>query len=154
MKNEALPGTGLISRIERLIGAKVESYNPVSGGYTPAIRLLCRTSTTSFFAKIGVTPLTTQFLRREIRMYNSIRGAFLPTLLAFEDDETAPILLIEDLSTGYWPPPWDERRIDIVLGQVDIMHNTPTSIESFAEAHGDIGLNWQIVAADPTPFLG
>src|SRR5215471_6405760 len=106
MKNEGLPDRELMSRIERLIGAKVESCTAVSGGYTPALRLVCKTSATSFFAKIGVTPLTTEFLRREIRIYNSIRCVFMPTLLACEDDESAPILLIEDLSTSYWPPPW------------------------------------------------
>jgi hypothetical protein len=36
-------GRELASRIERLIGSPVESYTPVAGGYTPAVRLRCRT---------------------------------------------------------------------------------------------------------------
>ena len=60
----------LALRIERLIGASIESYTPVASGYTPAMRLLCRTTKTSFFAKIRTTPLTSQFLRREMHVYN------------------------------------------------------------------------------------
>ena len=114
----------LALRIERLIGAQVASYTPVAGGYTPATRLLCRTPTTSFFAKIGVTPLTSQFLRRELHVYNSVSGAFMPQLVAWEDHEAAPILVIEDLSAAHWPPPWDERQVDLVLAQIHAMHHT------------------------------
>src|SRR5262249_48128636 len=99
-------------RIERLIGAKLESYTPVAGGYSLATRLLCRTTTASFFAKIGATPLTSQFLRREMHVYNSVSGAFMPKLVAWEDHESAPILVLEDLSAAQWPPPWDERRAE------------------------------------------
>src|SRR4051812_21594664 len=93
----------LTSRIERLAGARVESYRRVEGGYTPALRLLCRTSKGSFFAKVGTTPVTCEALGREIHVYNSVGGDFMPRLLASEDDETEPILLIEDLSAQHWP---------------------------------------------------
>lgn len=43
----------LAQRIERLIDAPIESYRVVSGGYTPALRMLCRTATASFFAKVS-----------------------------------------------------------------------------------------------------
>src|SRR5579862_7956765 len=108
---------GLADRIERLIGAKIESYRRVEGGYTPALRLLCTTTSATFFVKVGVTPLTGEFLRREIHVYNSIRGGFMPTLVAWEDHEAEPILVIEDLSAHDWPPPWDERRVERVLAQ-------------------------------------
>ena len=140
-------------RIERLIGAKIESYRPVEGGYTPAIRLLCSTTKASFFVKIGSTPLTSEWLRREIRMYTCIRGDFLPHLVAWEDHASAPILVIEDLSAHQWPPPWDERRIDLVLTQIDVMHKTPAPLEPYAQVHGTHRAGWQAVAADPAPFL-
>ena len=54
----------LASRIERLVGAKVESYRRVAGGYTPALRLLCVTAASTFFAKVATTPLTCKFLSR------------------------------------------------------------------------------------------
>jgi thiamine kinase-like enzyme len=143
----------LTSRIERLIGAKVESCRRVEGGYTPALRLLCETAGASFFAKIGATPGTSQSLSREIRIYNSLSGDFMPRLVASEDHESEPILIIEDLSRQHWPPPWGEHRIELTLAQIDALHHTPAAVETFAQVHGAIGANWLAVAADPAPFL-
>jgi phosphotransferase family enzyme len=153
MHKEDMIHRDLALRIERLIGARVESYTPVACGYTPATRLLCRTTTTSFFAKIGATPLTSQFLRREMHVYNSVSGAFMPQLVAWEDHESAPILVIEDLSAAHWPPPWDERRVELVLAQIHAMHHTQVSLASYAQVHGVRRANWPAVAADPVPFL-
>src|SRR4051794_2946866 len=115
----------LISRIEKLVGAKVESYRRVEGGgYTPALRLLCRTAGASLFVKVGVTPLTSAFINREIRVYNSLSGDFMPRLLAWEHDESEPVLVIEDLSACHWPPPWNERQIELTLAQINALHNT------------------------------
>ena len=143
----------LIPRVERLVGARVESYRRVEGGYTPALRLLCGTGKASFFAKVGTTPLTCQSLRREIRVYNSLSGDFMPRLLASEDHESAPVLVIEDLSTRHWPPPWDERQVELTLAQIDALHNAPASLEPYAQVPGMGGENWRAVAADPGPFL-
>jgi hypothetical protein len=153
MNTENMVCRDLALRIERLIGAKVESYTPVAGGYSPATRLLCRTATTSFFAKIGATPLTSQFLRREIHVYNSVSGEFMPQLVAWEDHESTPILVLEDLSAAQWPPPWDERRVELVLAQIHAMHHTQVALASYAQVYGGRGANWQAVAADPAPFL-
>lgn len=151
--NEDVPRRELTSRIERLIGARVESYRRVAGGYTPALRLLCRTAEACFFVKIGTTPLTSQFLSREIRVYNSLSGDFMPRLVASEDDESEPILVIEDLSAHHWPPPWDERQLELTLAQINALHDTPASLETYAQAHGANEANWLAVAAGPEPFL-
>ncbi|MDT7687736.1 MAG: hypothetical protein QOE46_495 [Acidobacteriota bacterium] len=143
----------LTARIERLIGTKVESYRRVEGGYTPALRLRCKTTEASFFAKIGTTPGTSKSLSREIHLYNSLSGDFMPRLLASEDQEAEPILIIEDLSLQHWPPPWNERQIDLTLAQINVLHNTRAAVETFAQVHGMSDANWQAVATDPGPFL-
>jgi hypothetical protein len=143
----------LMARIEKLIGESVESYRPVHGGYTPAIRLLCKTTKASFFAKVGATALTSEFLRREIHVYNCVTGGFMPKLVAWEDHTSEPILIIDDLSAHAWPPPWDERRVDLVLMQIEAMHATKVQLESYVQVHGVPGSNWQAVATDPKPFL-
>lgn len=143
----------LLARIERLTGAKVESYRHVAGGYTPALRLLCKSAAASFFVKIGATPLTSQFLRREIQIYNTVSGVFMPKLLASEDHEREPILIIEDLSRHHWPPPWRERDVELTVAQIKAMHSTPASLETYEQAHGTPKPNWQFVAADPEPLL-
>lgn len=149
-----MPRPELISRIEKLVGAKVQSFRRVEGGgYTPTLRLLCRTNGASLFVKVGVTPLTSSFVNREIRVYNSLGGDFMPRLIACEQDESEPILIIEDLSAYHWPPPWDERQIALTLAQIDALHNTKATLETFEEAHGIHTGNWKLVADDPEPFL-
>lgn len=146
-------GRDLRSRIERLVGGRVESYRRVEGGYTPALRLLCKTAAASFFVKIGTTPLTNENLGREIRLYNRLSGDFMPRLLASENHESESILVIEDLSTHHWPPPWDERHVELTLAQIDALHSTTAQVETFAQVHGTQSTNWQAVASNPSPFL-
>jgi len=151
--SESVPGRELAGRIERLIGARVESYRRVEGGYTPALRLLCRTAGGSFFAKVGTTPPTCRFLNREIHVYQQLRADFMPRLFASEESETEPVLVIEDLSSQHWPPPWDEQQVELTLAQIRALHETPASLETFAQAHGEMEGNWHAVAEDPLPFL-
>src|SRR5215475_6308174 len=144
-KEEAL-GIALQSRIERLLGAKIEAWRRVEGGYSATLRLLCQTAVGAFFVKIGTTPPICQMLRREIRNYLLIRGDFIPQLIGWEDDAVAPILIIEDLSAAYWPPSWDERKVELVLAQIDVMHNTQAPLEPSAQWRPAFGAFWQIVA--------
>lgn len=143
----------LLSRIERLIGTRVESYSRVERGYTPSLRLLCATNAGSFFVKIGTTPSTSWNINREIHVYNRLRGDFMPQLVAWEEHESEPILITEDLSMHHWPPPWNEKLINLTLAQIDALHNTSAEIENFAEVHEALGPNWRALSESPGPFL-
>ena len=154
MSNEEVLRPELKSRIEKLLGAPVTSYRRVKGGYTPALRLVCHSADASFFVKIGVTPLTGEYLRREIHVYRRVSGSFMPKLVSWDEHDLEPILILEDLSTCTWPPPWDERRVQLVLEQIEAVHHTTVQLESFAEVFGTGKEgHWQTVAAEPTPFL-
>jgi len=143
----------LAGRIERLVGARGESCERVEGGYTAALRLLCGTAGGRLFAKVGTTPVTREALRREIHVYERLRGDFMPRLLATEDDGEEPVLVIEDLSAHHWPPPWGERHLELTLAQIDALHRTTAPLETYAQVHGSGAPNWQAVADDPRPFL-
>ncbi len=153
MNSSGTLGSDRKSRISRLIGAPIESYRCVQGGYTPALRMICKTATASFFVKVGATLLTSKFLRREISVYNRVSGAFMPKLVAYEDSETEPILVIEDLSAYDWQPSWDERKVELALAQIEAMHDTKAQLEPYAEIRPALDHNWRAVAADPKPFL-
>lgn len=153
MQSNALVQQELLSRIERLVGASIETCHEVQGGYTPALRLLCRTSTASFFVKVGATPLTSRFLRREIDIYKSISGEFMPKLVAADEGESEPILIIEDLSAYEWKPSWDAHRVELVRGQIDAMHATIALLEPYGQIRPAGEANWQDVATNPEPFF-
>ena len=143
----------LLALVESMLGAEVLQQRAVSGGYTPALRLVCATTKGNVFVKAGVTPLTAQFLRREISVYERLGEPFMPRLHAATVEGDVPVLITEDLSDCAWPPPWDERCIEAVVQQIRGMHECPTTLESFSQVLGNFDSHWQKVATDPQPFL-
>ncbi len=147
------PTPQLQDRIQKLIGVKPSVFQPIAGGYTPAARWLIYTDRGQFFAKKATTPLTAAMLRREGRAYLTVQGSFMPQLIGWEDHESEPLLIIEDLSEAAWPPPWSSARIDLVLQQLETLHHTPAALPTFFEMHGERGRNWTRIAVEPEPFL-
>jgi thiamine kinase-like enzyme len=147
------PDSEFAARVERLLHRKIVSWSRIQRGYTPAERWLATGGATAVFVKCGVTPLTARWLRREFRAYDRIEASFIPELIAWEDDAEKPILIIEDLSRGIWPPPWTPENIEHVRGCLDAMHGATPDMPSFAEIHGEVS-GWGDIAADPRPFLG
>lgn len=96
---------------------------------------------------------TAEFLRREASVYQRISGSFVPEFIGWEDEETEPVLLIADLSAHFWPPPWNEDRVQQVLEQIHAMHQTPADLEPFAAVHPEKRDGWKTVAENPEPFL-
>lgn len=154
MSDEAAPlNREVLARVEQLLGMPIVGCRAVAGGYTPAARAICQTATMRFFVKVGTTAYTSAALRREMRVYRCVHGAFLPGLVAWDDVAVAPILVLEDLSGCAWPPPWSDQRVEQVLATLDVLHRTPVTIETFAEVHGDGGAGWHSVAVDSGAFL-
>lgn len=150
----AQPSPQLNNRILKLLGVADASYQQMIGGYTPAARWTVTTPNGRFFAKVGTTPLTNRLLREEAAVYTAVQAPFMPKFIGWEDAETEPLMIIEDLSEAFWPPPWNRQRVDAVLQQLDAMHHTPASLPTYSEKHGNfLGNNWQSIADDPAPFL-
>jgi hypothetical protein len=78
----------------------------------------------------------------------------LPELVAW-DDAPDPILILEDLSAGFWPPPWSPRRVENVLQLLERLASTK-SPEHFPSLAADptVFMGWHGVAKDPSGFLG
>jgi hypothetical protein len=146
------PAPDLVARAERILRRNTDAWTPVDRGYTPAERWLAATSTSSVFVKCGATPLTAKWLRREFHAYAQVKGPFIPEIVGWEDDERAPMLILEDLSQNIWPPPWTRERIDQVRECLDAMHATHAAMPSFNAIHGRVS-GWNDVAVDPAEFL-
>jgi hypothetical protein len=63
------------------------------------------------------------------------------------------LLVIEDLSTAAWPPPWTSRSTELVRAAVDAMHATRAALEPYSKVHASRPAGWAEVARDPAPFL-
>jgi hypothetical protein len=77
----------------------------------------------------------------------------MPRLIAWEDHEAEPILIIEDLSRAVWPPPWTRDRFDAVRAAIAAMHATAAPVPRFAEKNATHMIGWPLVEEDPEPFL-
>ncbi len=122
-------------------------------GYTAAARWSVKFSDgSSAFIKAATNDRIAEWLRVEHNFYSNVHRDYLPELLAWEDHSNRPILVLEDLSQGYWPPPWNGSQIDRVLDMFTEVKSTfvPAGIQPL-----NISLlaGWSLVSEDPGPFL-
>ena len=47
----------------------------------------------------------------------------MPALLGHDEDDP-PLLVLEDLSSARWPPPWDPDLIAAVRGSLELLWST------------------------------
>ena len=150
-------------RVGKLKGSAPISWQRIERGYTPAERWLVRFADgSSAFAKVGASPLTSDFLRVEQGRYQQLHAVFMPQLLGFDADLERPLLLLEDLSAAAWPPPWrpgDVERVVQTLRQVAATRPLPDDLRSLEEEFGASGSDeragsgWGAVMQDPAAFL-
>lgn len=151
------PSPLIVERVTRHLGARPREWTAVRGGDTAAARWVVRFGGgRSAFTKMGTDAETASALRVEWTVYSHVTAPFLPAVLGWDEDAggDAPILLLEDLSGAYWPPPWRPGQVERVLALLDQVAATRPppgliALESLRE-----GLRgWPRVAADPAPFL-
>ena len=124
------------------------------GGYTLMEHwLVALADGTRAFAKVAVDEPTAGFLRDEHRIYSVLEASFLPQFLGWDDDGARPILLLEDLTGAYWPPPWRPGDIELVRESLAEIHALPPP-EGIPELVPSDLHNWREVEDDSTPFLG
>jgi hypothetical protein len=151
-------------RLEALKQSAPISWQRVERGYTPAERWVVGFADgSSAFAKVGASPLTSDYLRVEHRRYQQLHADFMPRLLSFDADLERPILLLEDLSAADWPPPWrpgDVERVVERLRQVAATRPLPDDLPSLEDEFGASGSaqraasGWGAVLREPDAFLG
>jgi hypothetical protein len=137
---------------ERL-GAK-PLHRIIGGGYTLMEHWLVELPDgTRAFAKVAVDEPTAGFLRDEHRIYSAVEAPFLPQLQGWNDDGVRPILVLEDLTGAYWPPPWRPGDIELVRAALAEIHALPPPDGLPRLVPGDLH-TWREVEDDPAPFLG
>jgi hypothetical protein len=142
-------------RVQRLLGSPVIGTRRVRGGYTPARRwVVALADGRRVFVKEAVDEAVVPRLRREHSVYEHLHGSWRPELLGFEDGER-PLLILEDLSSCAWPPPWNAERIKAVRAAlVEVaVHAPPPGLAPVSTLGFTDDGGWPEVARDPEPFL-
>ena len=147
------PTKAIVQRVERLMRKQSREWIEAERGYTTAGRWVVQFDNgTSAFVKAGITGLAAEWLRLEQSIYANLKADYLPSMLEWSDDDHVPIIMLEDLSDGYWPPPWDKSHIDTLLGTLAKVRSTPIppGVQPLnrTELRG-----WTLVQEDPAPFL-
>lgn len=150
-----MPPSDIVVRVEQLAGVKAASWVKTKGGYSSAGRYIAAFEDgSSAFVKWGTDELTARWLRDEYRIYATLHADFVPAMVGWEDTEQ-PILMLEDLSNGHWPPPWSASQVEGVLSLLENVRRTQMP-EEFPELTSldDGGLNgWKTIAGDISGFL-
>jgi len=146
----------LEERIASLLGTRVSRLRPIRGrGYSVAIRNVAeRDDGRTAFVKLGAEEPTSTFLRLEGRFYEAISAPFMPELLAY-DETDPPLLVLEDLSGGRWPPPWTDSSIEAVRMALGAVAATPPPgfVSRVEDDRESLVGGWATIERDPEPFL-
>jgi len=141
----------VIAALTALLGEAPRSWEPRVGGHTRAGKAHATLSSgSSVFVKWALGPGAAA-LRDEIRVLSTVRGSFLPLVVAWSLDPA--ILVLEDLSSAQWPPPypadcgplWEALE---VKGSVE----PPPELPRLEDWPGSRD-RWRRVLEDPEPFL-
>ena len=149
------PSAITAARLQSFFGAiPVVFWQRVESGFTQAERWVVQFADgSSRFVKIAGGGRTAAWLRAEYQVYSQLDAAFMPRLLGWNDEGRAPFLILEDLSKGYWPPPWQPGQVEAVLKTLSFVHATSLPLPPAAVRIADNGGAWDQVAKDPLPFL-
>jgi hypothetical protein len=106
------------------------------------------------FVKHALTDEAAGWLRAELLVFGSAHGSFLPRYHGSYDEPDCTLIVIEDLSAGFTPPPWTTDRIDAVLDALDDVHSTtpPRGLPELVSMRDRV-IGWPSIAAEPAPFL-
>ena len=105
------------------------------------------------FVKQALDDVAGGWLRDEHRLYSHVRGSFMAELLGWHDG-VETLLVLEDLTGAYWPPPWSADQIDSVMRTLEELHGTPPppGLRRLADLRDWLD-GWPSVATDPEPLL-
>ena len=141
-----------VARAEVLLGTPAETWAMVMRkGWTRNEHWTVRFADgTQAFLKTGTIDPSPGWIRDEHRILTALGDVpFGPRLLAFEDGD-APLLVLEDLVPAYWPPPWRDGDVELVLATLAEVAATTLHVPRVEDVHGN---DWRLVEADPQPFL-
>jgi Phosphotransferase enzyme family len=147
-----------VRRALKRLRAEPAGWEPVrSGGHTPARRwIVTLDDGRTAFAKVATDELTASWLRDEHVVYQHLLGApFVPSYVGYYDDGEHPVLALEDLSSGAWPPPWDAAGVSALFGSLEEMWATPPPPGTAAATDDarEIAGGWDEIAKAPEAFL-
>src|ERR1051325_2593631 len=118
-----------IQRVAALLGRRPVSWKAQTESSSPVLRFVVTFEEgQSVFVKIANNPRTAQCVRSESQVYRALGADFRPRLLAWGEDAMRPMLILEDLSSAIWPPPWTMEQVQQVLDALSRLRQSRPAI--------------------------
>ena len=130
-----------------------ESWEPVAGGYTraPKWRARLRDGTSAFLKFAEDDDLAVRTIAAEIRVYEAVRGPFLPILYDAYDADDRALLMLEDLAEAHWPPPYP-KDVAPLFSALDAVASVAPAPD-LPKLNEPVETPWQRFARAPEPLI-
>lgn len=151
------PSPDLQSALSALMQKAPTDWQFMERGYTAANRwIITFADGSTAFVKSACDKQTADWLEAECRVYSSITAPYMPRFFGSGHADSFPFLVLEDLSQGHWPPPWESSHIERGFELLEAIRSTPPPeyLPKLADYPHVRGLGgWEQVLNDPTGFL-
>lgn len=145
MVRPSKPSREVVETVSDVIGSP-DSWTPRTGGFSSAGIWKVHVGSERHFVKVATTEDTATFLRDEAWVLAEVDANCMPEVVAFIDAEPMPILVLEDLSHGEWPPPWTAEQIDKTFDTLASLRSTGASSLDAANRHVTAEDHWAVIA--------
>jgi hypothetical protein len=150
----ARPPDELLDRVERLLGSRPVAWHHRAGGWTTNERWsLDLADGRRAFAKMAPVSDMAGFLRQEHANLTRFEADFGCAVLGWDDHPERPLLMLEDLRDGRWPPPWEPGDVERVRTTLEAIWSLPAADLPPADRQSDMFRGWSKIAANPGGFL-
>jgi Phosphotransferase enzyme family len=103
-----------------------ERWDPIGGGYTRASKWRATLADGSTaFVKAADDELGLRMAEVELLVYRGVSGSFLPRVLDAWAEDGRALLVLEDLSSAHWPPPYPEETAPLFFALDELAVATP-----------------------------
>ena len=151
------PPDSVRAAVEAFVGSPSREWRAVTGGHTSAGRARVFFDDRSVFAKWAEDERTAGFVRAEFPAYELLAADFMPAchLMSGDAADGHPLLVLEDLGSAHWPPPWSVEQARCAVETLRRVHAcAPPEGLGTLESYRDELSGWKRVEQDPEPFLG
>jgi hypothetical protein len=148
------PPAAVLREVKAATGVRPSSWRYVVAGHTHAEKWLVELADgRSVFVKAATESSARAQVEREAATLESVAAPYMPHLHGASTDESWSVLVLEDLTRAYWPPPYEDRGEALLESIKQVAATTPPPGLQRRPEGRPFGTYWQRIADDPEPVL-
>ena len=148
------PPAAVVAAVAAVTGMRPTSWRHIVAGHTHAEKWLVELDDgRAVFVKAATEPSARSQVEREAAILDAGAGPYMPTVYGASTVEGWAVLVLEDLTSAHWPPPYPDGGEALLESVRQVAETTPPpGLERRPEGR-PFGTYWQRIADDPEPVL-